>query len=87
MDTPLTPANVKDVVSGINAKLQALVTAGKLIGAACWFDIVDNPTVGLRQGKAIVRYNYSPVPPLEDLTMIQTFTDQVLRICFCIAGR
>jgi phage tail sheath protein FI len=44
VDTPLTPANVKDVVSGINAKLQALVTAGKLIGAACWFDIVDNPT-------------------------------------------
>ena len=34
VDTPLTPANVKDVVSGINAKLQALVTAGKLIGAA-----------------------------------------------------
>jgi phage tail sheath protein FI len=31
---------------------------------------------GHRQGKAIVRYNYSPVPPLEDLTMIQTFTDQ-----------
>lgn len=44
VDKPLTPANVKDVVSGINAKLQALVTAGKLIGAACWFDIVDNPT-------------------------------------------
>jgi phage tail sheath protein FI len=60
----------------INAKLQALVTAGKLIGAACWFDIVDNPTTGMRQGKAVVRYNYSPVPPLEDLTMIQTFTDQ-----------
>jgi phage tail sheath protein FI len=39
------------VVSGINAKLQALVTAGKLIGAACWFDIVDNPTTGIRQEK------------------------------------
>ena len=86
VDTPLTPANVKDVVSGINAKLQALVTAGKLIGAACWFDIVDNPTVGLRQGKAIVRYNYSPVPPLEDLTMIQTFTDQYYESAFASLG-
>ena len=28
------------------------------------------------RGKAVVRYNYSPVPPLEDLTMIQTFTDR-----------
>ena len=86
VDSPLTPANVKDVVSGINAKLQALVTAGKLIGAACWFDIVDNPTTGLRQGKAVVRYNYSPVPPLEDLTLIQTFTDQYYEPAFASLG-
>ncbi|WP_213672924.1 phage tail sheath subtilisin-like domain-containing protein [Serratia marcescens] len=86
VDTPLTPANVKDVVSGIDAKLQGLVTAGKLIGAACWFDIVDNPTTGIRQGKAVVRYNYSPVPPLEDLTMIQTFTDQYYEAAFASLG-
>ncbi|EFH2440682.1 phage tail sheath family protein, partial [Escherichia coli] len=30
VDEPLTPANVKDVVSAIRAKLNALVTAGKL---------------------------------------------------------
>lgn len=86
VDTPLTPANVKDVVNGINGKLQGLVTAGKLIGAACWFDIVDNPTTGIRQGKAVVRYNYSPVPPLEDLTMIQTFTDQYYETAFSSLG-
>ncbi len=86
VDTPLTPANVKDVVSGINAKLQALVTAGKLIGAATWYDVVDNPVTGIRQGKAIVRYNYSPVPPLEDLTMIQTFTDQYYEPAFASLG-
>lgn len=86
VDTPLTPANVKDVVSGIDAKLQGLVTAGKLIGAACWFDIVDNPTTGLRQGKVVVRYDYSPVPPLEDLTMIQTFTDQYYEAAFSSLG-
>lgn len=86
VDSPLTPANVKDVVSGINAKLQALVTAGKLIGAACWFDIIDNPTTGLRRGKAVVRYNYSPVPPLEDLTLIQTFTDQYYEPAFASLG-
>lgn len=86
VDSPLTPANVKDVVSGINAKLQGLVTAGRLIGAACWFDIVDNPTTGIRQGKVVVRYNYSPVPPLEDLTMIQTFTDQYYEAAFASLG-
>lgn len=86
VDSPLTPANVKDVVSGINAKLQGLVTAGRLIGAACWFDIVDNQTTSIRQGKAVVRYNYSPVPPLEDLTMIQTFTDQYYEAAFASLG-
>jgi len=86
VDTPLTPANVKDVVNGITSKLKSLVTAGRLIGADCWFDIVDNPTTGLRQGKAVVRYNYSPVPPLEDLTMIQTFTDQYYEPAFASLG-
>jgi phage tail sheath protein FI len=74
------------VVNGITSKLKSLVTAGKLIGADCWFDIVDNPTTGLRQGKAVVRYNYSPVPPLEDLTMIQTFTDQYYEPAFSSLG-
>ena len=72
-------AATESVVRGCaDQRKQARVTAGKLIGAACWFDIVDNPTVGLRQGKAIVRYNYSPVPPLEDLTLRQRITDQYL---------
>lgn len=86
VDKPMTPGNVKDVVSGIDAKLQALVTAGKLIGAACWFDIEDNPTTGLRQGKCIVRYNYTPVPPLEDLSLYQTFTDQYFETAFSSLG-
>ncbi|MFZ1875077.1 MAG: phage tail protein, partial [Chania sp.] len=60
--------------------------AGKLIGAACWFDIVDNPTTNIRQGRAVVRYNYSPVPPLEDLTMIQTFTDRYYEAAFSSLG-
>lgn len=86
IDGPLTPANVKDVISAINAKLSALVTAGKLLGAECWFDIVDNPTTGLRQGKVVIRYKYTPVPPLEDLTLIQTFTDEYIEPAFSALG-
>jgi hypothetical protein len=33
-----------------------------------------------------VRYNYSPVPPLEDLTLIQTFTDQYYEPAFASLG-
>ncbi len=48
IDSPLTPANVKDVISAIRAKLDSLVTAGKLIGAECWYDVVDNSTTDFR---------------------------------------
>lgn len=86
VDSPLTPANVKDVLSGIRGKLNALVTAGRLIGADCWYDTADNPTTGLRAGQLRVRYSYSPVPPLEDLTLYQTFTDQYYESAFSSLG-
>lgn len=86
IDGPLTPTNVKDVVSAIKQKLSALVTAGKLLGADCWFDIVDNATTDLRQGKVVIRYKYTPVPPMEDLTLIQTFTDEYIEPAFAALG-
>ena len=86
IDGPLTPTNVKDVVSAINKKLSALVTAGKLLGAEAWFDIVDNGTANLIQGKVAIRYKYTPVPPMEDLTLIQTFTDEYFEGAFSSLG-
>lgn len=86
VDGPLTPTNVKDVVSAINKKLSALVTAGKLLGAEAWFDTVDNPTSTLIQGKVVIRYKYTPVPPMEDLTLIQTFTDEYFEGAFSSLG-
>lgn len=60
IDSPLTPANVKDVISAIRAKLDSLVTAGKLIGAECWYDVVDNGTTDLRQGVCVFATNIRP---------------------------
>ncbi|HAX4763656.1 TPA: phage tail sheath family protein [Escherichia coli] len=86
IDEPLTPANVKDVISAIRAKLNALVTAGKLIGAECWYDVLDNGTTDLRQGRVRIRYKYTPVPPMEDLTLYQTFTDEYFDSAFATLG-
>lgn len=86
VDAPLTPTNVKDVISGIRAKLNKLVTEGKLLGAACWYDVVDNGTTDLRQGRVRIRYKYTPVPPMEDLTMYQTFTDEFFGPAFAVLG-
>ncbi|TNL01620.1 phage tail protein [Kosakonia cowanii] len=86
IDEPLTPANVKDVLSAIRARLNQLVTSGHLIGAECWYDVVDNGTTDLRQGCVRVRYKYTPVPPLEDLTLHQTFTDEFFGPAFSSLG-
>lgn len=86
IDSPLTPANVKDVLSAIRAKLDALVTSGRLIGAECWYDVVDNSTTELRQGRVRIRYKYTPVPPLEDMELYQTFTDEFFGPAFATLG-
>jgi len=77
VDKPLTPSLIQDIVDGINRKGAALVTANRLLGFSCWFDFAgDYTTEALRDGKATIRYKYTPVPPLEDLTLIQEFTDE-----------
>ncbi len=86
IDAPLTPANVKDVLSAIRAKLDALVTSGRLVGAECWYDVVDNSTTELRQGRVRIRYKYTPVPPLEDMELYQTFTDEFFGPAFATLG-
>lgn len=80
IDKPLTPTLVKDIVDGINQKGSALVTAGRLLGFSCWYDKNDNGTSDLRDGKATIRYKYTPVPPLEQLGLIQEFTDEYFAV-------
>ncbi|HDL6945200.1 TPA: phage tail sheath protein [Yersinia enterocolitica] len=76
IDKPLTPSLAKDVIDGINRKLSAYVTAGRLLGARCWYDTDASTTDTLKLGKLTIRYNYTPVPPLENLGLIQEFTDE-----------
>lgn len=76
IDKPLTPSLVKDVVDSINAQGQALVTNGQLLGFECWYESKDNPVEKLREGRAHIRYKYTPVPPLECLELTQEFTDE-----------
>lgn len=76
VDKPLTPSLVRDIVDGINKKLAAYVTSGKLLGARCWYDPEPNTAETLRNGQLTIKYNYTPVPPLENLSLVQEFTDE-----------
>ncbi|MDL9982090.1 phage tail sheath C-terminal domain-containing protein [Providencia rettgeri] len=80
IDKTLTPSLVKDIVDGINRKGAQLVTQGRLLGFQCWYDPSDNPKENLRDGKANIRYKYTPVPPLENLTLTQEFTDEYFAV-------
>lgn len=78
VDKPMHPSLVRDIVEGINAKLRELVRNGYLIGGECWFDPAANDKDTLKAGKLFLDYDYTPVPPLEDLMLRQRITDRYL---------
>jgi len=77
-DKPLTPVLVREIIAGINAKFRELVSAGYLLGASCWYDDTANDKDTLKAGRLSIDYDYTPVPPLEDLTLRQRITDKYL---------
>jgi phage tail sheath protein FI len=72
------PSLVRDMIESIKAKFREMVGSGYLIGGDCWYpeDINDKDT--LKAGKLFLDYDYTPVPPLEDLTLRQRITDRYL---------
>lgn len=78
VDGPLNPSLARDIIEGINAKLRSLVNQGYLIGASCWLDDSVNTKETLKAGQLFIDYDYTPVPPLENLMLRQRITDQYL---------
>ncbi|WP_313056219.1 phage tail sheath protein [Stutzerimonas nitrititolerans] len=78
VDKPMHASLVRDIVEGINAKFRELIRGGYLIGGECWFDPAANDTDTLKAGKLFLDYDYTPVPPLEDLMLRQRITDRYL---------
>ncbi|CNH90630.1 phage tail sheath protein [Yersinia enterocolitica] len=78
IDRPMHPTLVKDMIGSINAKFREMKSAGLIIDGACWYDDSANDKDTLKAGKLFVDYDYTPVPPLEDLTLRQRITDKYL---------
>ncbi|MDP2747960.1 phage tail sheath protein [Pseudomonas sp.] len=78
VDKPMHPSLVRDIIEGINAKFRELKSAGYIIDGQCWYDEAANDAVTLKAGKLFIDYDYTPVPPLEDLTLRQRITDRYL---------
>ena len=78
MDKPMHSSLVRDILEGINAKFREMVAGGYLIGGSAWYDEEANTATTLKAGKLFIDYDYTPVPPLEDLTLRQRITDRYL---------
>jgi len=78
VDKPMHPSLVRDIIEGINAKFRELKAQGYIIDGQCWYDEAANDATTLKAGKLFIDYDYTPVPPLEDLTLRQRITDRYL---------
>lgn len=76
IDKPLTPSLVKDILEGINARLRSLKAGGYILDGKAWIDYEFNTTELLKSGKLTIDYDYTPLPPLEDLGFRQRITDR-----------
>ncbi|WP_233964327.1 phage tail sheath protein [Pectobacterium versatile] len=78
VDKPVTPTLIKDIIEGIKAKFRELKSGSYIIDADCWYDDTANDKDTLKAGKLYIDYDYTPVPPLENLTLRQRITDKYL---------
>lgn len=78
VDLPMTPSLVKDILEGVNSRLRSWVAQGYLLGGSAWYDASLNTPETLKSGVLTLDYDYTPVPPLEDLEFNQRITDRYL---------
>ena len=78
VDKPLNPSLARDIVEGINAKLREWRNLGYIIDGQAWYDDEVNTKDTLKAGKLYLDYDYTPVPPLENLMLRQRITDRYL---------
>lgn len=77
-DKPLHPSLARDILESINAKFRNLKANGYILGAEAWLDESANPPSELKGGRLAIDYDYTPVPPLENLELRQRITDRYL---------
>lgn len=78
VDKPMYASLVRDIIEGINAKMREMIAGGYILGGSAWYDPDVNTSDTLKAGKLYVDYDYTPVPPLENLLFNQRITDTYL---------
>lgn len=75
MDKPMHPSLIEDIVMGINAKLAEYVHKGYILGARVFIDRTKNTAQTVQAGQFTFSYEWTYVPPLENMVFEQHNTD------------
>lgn len=78
IDKPMHPSLVRDIIESINAKFREMKALGYIIDGSAWYDEAANDSTSLASGKLYIDYDFTPVPPLENLNLRQRITDRYL---------
>ncbi len=76
IDKPMTVGTMRSIVEGTNARLAREAVLGRLIGAECSYDPTKNDPAALAAGQLAIDFDFTPVAPLEGLTINQVITDR-----------
>ncbi|MFV2028885.1 phage tail sheath subtilisin-like domain-containing protein [Neisseria sp. S1] len=75
LDKPMHPSLLRDIGFGINAKLAEYVRQGRLLGGRVYVDEALNDKARVSNGIFRFDYEFTAVPPLENLQLAQHVTD------------
>ena len=78
MDKPMSKNLIEEIVDGVNAKFRELKAQGYIVDANAWVNPELNTPETLAAGQLWIDYDYTPVPPLEQLGFNATITNQYL---------
>ncbi len=78
VDKPMSQTLIEDLMEGVNAKFRELKAQGYIVGANCYLDPELNTQSTLEAGKLWLDYDYTPVPPLEQLGFYTHITNRYL---------
>lgn len=77
-DKPLHPSLARDIIESINAVFRGLKAAGYIMDGQAWLNTQLNTPDALASGALQIDYDFTPVPPLENLILRQRITDRYM---------
>lgn len=75
LDKPMHPSLMEDIIMAINAKLAQYVNKGYILGARVFIDKTLNTSETVQAGQFTISYEFTWVPPLENMVLNQHVTD------------